>query len=259
MVNTPLLDRLVGIARSAGAVIMQHYREASAVQFKADRSPVTAADTAAHALIAAELTPLLGGLPVVSEEGWIPGAAEQTGLRTFWLVDPLDGTKEFIARNGEFTVNIALIDQDRPIAGVVFAPAIDSLYFAADGRGAWRIGPDQEPRRLSSTPPEPGQPLVVVESRSHPSAELEAWIAGRQVARRINAGSSLKFCRVAEGAADVYPRFGTTMEWDVAAGDCVFRWSGAAGPRFSPLRYNKPGFRNGPFVIGLEEAQVHVP
>ena len=259
MVTQTLLDRLVEIARAGGTAIMEYYDGHTAVELKADRTPVTAADRAAHRVIAEQLETLLTGLPVVSEEGWVPSPQEQTGLGRFWLVDPLDGTKEFIARNDEFTVNIALISNCEPIAGVIYAPALDQLYYAGTGTGAWKVEAGGLVERLCSSPPEREQPLVVVESRSHPSAELETWLRGKPVKQRISAGSSLKFCRVAEGAADVYPRLGPTMEWDVAAGDCIFRCSGADRPRRSPLRYNKPEFRNGPFVIGLEEEPVHVP
>lgn len=260
-VGADLLDRMVDVARDAGAAIMRHYTSGAvaAVDWKRDRSPVTEADHAAHRVIAAGLAHLLPGTPVVSEEGWIPAPEEQGALRRFWLVDPLDGTKEYLSRNGEFTVNIALIDNERPVAGVVLAPAVDLLYYAAADCGSWRCAlPGGAPVRLQSTPRGGLDPLVVVESRSHPSEELEAWLATVTVARRVAAGSSLKLCWLADGSADVYPRFGTTMEWDIAAGDCVFRWSGAGEGRWSTLRYNKPGFRNGPFVLGLDAEDPRV-
>lgn len=260
-VSRSLLDQLVGLARQAGAAIMTHYAAdaRASVSLKSDRSPLTEADLASHRVIAAGLEGLLPGVPVVSEEGWIPSVREQESLGRFWLVDPLDGTKEFLSRNGEFTVNIALIDQARPVAGVVFAPALDQLYYAAEGLGAWRIAPgDGVPVRLSSSPRPSGEPLVVVESRSHPSADLEAWLASVPVARRVAVGSSLKLCWVADGTADVYPRLGPTMEWDIAAGDCVFRCSGPATGRWSPLQYNKPGFRNSAFVLGLAKEGTRV-
>jgi len=222
-------------------------------EWKEDGSPLTVADLASHATIVAALGDLFPDIPIVSEEGWMPTLEAQRGLARFWLVDPLDGTKEFISGNGEFTVNIALIEGAEPVAGVVYTPVQDVTYYGAAGLGAWRRAPEAEaPVRLQSSPPVPGQPLIVVESRSHPSAELDAWLATVPVARRVAVGSSLKFCWVADGTADVYPRFGPTMEWDVAAGDCVFRCSGRDRPRRSPLRYNKPGLRNGAFVIGLE-------
>ena len=173
------------------------------------------------------------------------------GWSRFWLVDPLDGTKEFIKRRAEFTVNVALIDNGEPVLGVVRAPALDLLYWAVKGEGAWREAKGGPAERIYSTAPAPGTPLTIVESLSHPSPELEEYLKTIPVGRRVKAGSSLKFCWVAEGRADVYPRLGPTMEWDVAAGDCVFRQSGREGERPSPLTYNKPDLRNPSFVIGL--------
>lgn len=248
------LERLQAIARRAGAAILEHHdrQEPLAVERKADRSPLTAADRAAHASIAADLAAWDPAIPVVSEEGDIPPHEVRRAWSRFWLVDPLDGTKEFLARNGEFTVNVALVEGDAPVLGAVYAPALDLLYFAAAGLGAWKREPGRPPERIFSRPPAPGAPLLVAESRSHPSAELEAYLQTVPVARRIQAGSSLKFCWVAEGKADIYPRFGPTMEWDTAAGDCIFRCSGRERPRRSPLHYGKADLRNGSFVIGLD-------
>ncbi len=244
------LRRLVKIARDAGAAIMAWYRDGAAVTTKADGSPLTSADRAAHAIIDAALRAWDPAIPVVSEEGALPLEAARRGWRRFWLVDPLDGTKEFISRNGEFTVNIALIENGEPVLGVVVAPALPRCWYAGRGLGAWAEGASGPAARIHSAPSAPGAPLVVIESRSHPSARLEEYLATIVVSRRIQAGSSLKFCLVAEGKADIYPRFGPTMEWDVAAGDCIFRNSGRDSPRHSPLSYNKPDLRNGDFVLG---------
>jgi len=186
---------------------------------------------------------------VVSEEGDVEAAVAGAGS-TYWLVDPLDGTKEFLQRNGEFTVNIALVEGGVPVLGVVYAPARDLLYAAGAGLGAWKHAPLEAPRRLFGPEGPAGRALVVVESRSHPSADLEEYLATVRVARRMRVGSSLKFCLVAEGSADLYPRLGPTMEWDVAAGDCVWRDAVRTGRRASPLTYNKPDLRNPDFVIG---------
>jgi 3'(2'), 5'-bisphosphate nucleotidase len=247
---------VVAIALDAGRAIMAVYAEPFDVATKADRSPVTAADHAAHRVIVDALAAAWPDLPVVSEEGEIPAAEVRLTWRRYWLVDPLDGTKEFVGRNGEFTVNVALIEDGVPVVGVVHAPAIGLTYWAARGLGAWRRDGDGngDAERITSRAPLPGQALVVVESRSHPSAALEAWIARTPVARRVQVGSSLKLCWVADGRADVYPRLGPTMEWDVAAGDCVFRNAGDAGDggeRASPLTYGKPDLRNDGFVLGL--------
>jgi 3'(2'), 5'-bisphosphate nucleotidase len=253
-INSQALDRLAAIARAAGAAAMVHY-DHPAVELKGDRSPVTAADRAAHAVVGDRLAAWVPAIPVISEEGRIPAFAERREWSRFWLVDPLDGTKEFIQRNGEFTVNIALVDDGEPVLGVVFAPAVDLLYVAGRGLGAWRQrGAAPRERIVSRTAPRPGG-LIVVESRSHPSAELERFMQTLHVAERIAAGSSLKFCLVADGTADLYPRFGPTMEWDVAAGDCIWRNAAESQQNPSPLRYNTAELRNEGFVIGATTTQ----
>jgi len=247
-----LLSRVAEIAASAGDVVMKHYRGgSSAATKKADDSPLTAADLESDRLIVDALRALDASIPVISEEGGVPPYAERRGWTRFWLVDPLDGTKEFLKRSDDFTVNIALIEKAAPILGVVAAPAQGLLYGADSAGGAWKRDGSSF-QRLRSTPATGEGGWTVVESASHPSAELEGFLATIPVKARVKTGSSLKFCRVAEGAADLYPRFGPTMEWDTAAGDCVYRFSGAAAPRVSPLTYNKESLRNGNFVIGGE-------
>jgi 3'(2'), 5'-bisphosphate nucleotidase len=250
MVTRELLDRLGALAREAGAAAMRHYGT-HAAELKADKSPVTAADRAAHEVITRALAAWTPDVPVISEEGEIAPYEARKAWQRFWLVDPLDGTKEFLQQNGEFTVNIALIEHGEPVLGVVFAPAIDVLYSAGRGLGSWKQERGAAPVRLRG----PGKPgpdgVVIVESRSHPSAELEAYLGTLKVARREKAGSSLKFGLVAEGRAHLYPRFGPTMEWDVAAGDCVWRMAAESGERPSPLKYNTPALKNQGFVIGV--------
>ena len=250
------LDRLRDIARNAGEEILQVRRvlgcSGSRVpDAKADGSPVTAADRAAHRSILESLSAWDPGIPVISEEGLIPPFDARRDWRRFWLVDPLDGTKEFLAGNGEYTVNIALIEDETPVMGVVYAPELDVMYVAGRGLGAWKHEGAAVPVRIYSAAAAPGSALVIAESRSHPSPALEAYLATVRVSRRVQAGSSLKFCWVAEGKADLYPRFGPTMEWDTAAGDCVYRQSGRHRERDSPLRYNTPSMRHDRFVIGL--------
>ena len=252
MVTTDSLERLGKIARAAGAAILAHYRSPGAVSFKHDRSPLTEADRSAHRVIADALRAWDSTVHVVSEEGDIPPYEERARWERFWLVDPLDGTKEFLHQNDEFTVNVALVVGDAPVLGVVYAPALDLLYSAGSGLGAWKEQRGTGAVRVHSGPRPAGAALVVAESRSHPSAELEAYLKTIRVDRRIQVGSSLKFCYVAEGKADIYPRLGTTMEWDTAAGDCVYRHSGREGERFSSLRYNTPSLRNDHFVVGIE-------
>jgi 3'(2'), 5'-bisphosphate nucleotidase len=241
---------LEAIARQAGAAILKYYGADHPPELKVDQSPITAADRAAHVVTTEALRAWTPDVPVISEEGVLPAWEVRRDWPRFWLVDPLDGTKEFLHRNGEFTVNIALINGTEPVLGVVYAPALDLLYLAGKGLGSWRRERAGPLERIRSRPAPPGAPLVVAESRSHPSADLERYLATIPVKRRVQAGSSLKFCWVAEGKADIYPRFGRTMEWDVAAGDCVFRESGDGCPRSSPLRYNTPGLDNAGFIIG---------
>ncbi|MBA3346843.1 MAG: 3'(2'),5'-bisphosphate nucleotidase CysQ [Gemmatimonadales bacterium] len=253
MVTAQLRSAVTGLAREAGRATMTYYDGATdaGVREKDDRSPVTLADEVAHDILVEGLRRLDPATPVVSEEAEAANFESRRGWQRFWLVDPLDGTKEFIKRRAEFTVNVALIDNGEPVLGVVLAPALDLLYWAVKGEGAWREEKAGPAERIYSSPAAPGTPLTVVESLSHPSAELEEYLQTIPVGRRVKAGSSLKFCWVAEGRADIYPRLGPTMEWDVAAGDCVYRQSGRDGERPSPLTYNKPDLRNTSFVIGL--------
>ena len=243
-----VLERVVEIARRAGAAILEVYGTSFDVRNKNDASPVTLADEKAEALIVPALAELAPGVPVVAEEAVSAGCVPEVGA-LFWLVDPLDGTKEFISRNGEFTVNIALIANGTPVLGVVLAPAIGRLFAGVAGAGAWTE--DEHGRRAIQTRPEPAEGLTVVASRSHgDAAALDAFLAGRTVARLANAGSSLKLCLVAAGEADLYPRLGRTMEWDIAAGHAVLHAAGGSVKDLSgtPLRYGKPGFDNPHFA-----------
>jgi 3'(2'), 5'-bisphosphate nucleotidase len=253
MVSPQLRSAVVALVREAGRATMTYYDapEAAGVREKDDKSPVTLADEVAHEILVDGLRRLDPAIPVVSEEAAADDFETRRAWRRFWLVDPLDGTKEFIKRRAEFTVNVGLIDEGEPVLGVVGAPALDLVYWAVKGGGAWREDKGAPAERIYSVAPAPGAPLTVVESLSHPSQELEEYLKTIPVGRRVKAGSSLKFCWVAEGKADVYPRLGPTMEWDVAAGDCVYRQSGREGERPSPLTYNKPDLRNPSFVIGL--------
>ena len=246
--RTELLEALLPVVREAGAVIMQVYTTDFTVRGKDDASPVTEADERAEALILPALARLTPDIPIVAEEAVAAGRIPQVGKR-FWLVDPLDGTKEFISRNGEFTVNVALVEDGNPVLGVVFAPALDRLFAGLVGHCAFVE--EHGTRRPIAVRKPPPEGLTVVASRSHgdPSA-LDAFLAGRKVAALRSAGSSLKICLVATGEADLYPRLGRTMEWDIAAGHAVLS---AAGGRLTeldghPLRYAKPDFAN-PFFV----------
>lgn len=250
-----LLEAVAGIARRAGARIMAVYDGEFEVAGKDDGSPVTVADQQAEALILEELGRLDPVTPIVAEESVAAGRVPDVSGGRFWLVDPLDGTKEFIGRNGEFTVNVALVERGEPVLGVVLAPAIGGpggrLFAGIVGRGAWVE--DSRGRRAIRCRAVPEEGLTVVASRSHgDAAALEALLAGRKVAKLTNAGSSLKLCLVAEGLADLYPRQGRTMEWDIAAGHAVLAAAGGRvlrlGREVLPLSYGKPGFEN-PHIV----------
>lgn len=249
-VSWSALMRLVDLASRAGRTILACGRPAR--ETKADGSPVTQADRAAQALICAELVAWDASVPIVAEEGTLPDPAARHGWRRFWLVDPLDGTKEYLAGRPDYTVNIALIEEGVPVMGVVGAPALDSIYWAGRGLGSWRRDGDAPAIRLEAHPPDPDAGLRIVESRSHPSPEMEGFLETIRVRERVQVGSSLKFCWLADGRADCYPRFGPTMAWDVAAGDCVFRYAAAGeGSHWSPLSYRSDDLRQKAFVIGF--------
>jgi len=243
-----LLEAVIGIAREAGEVVNAVYAGDIAVRDKADASPVTEADERAESVIVPALQALTPDIPVVAEEAVAAGRCPVVGER-FWLVDPLDGTKEFISRNGEFTVNIALVEHGVPVLGVVLAPAIGRLFAGARGQGAFVE--EGGVRRGIACRAVPAAGLTVVASRSHgDAAALDAFLAGRTVASLKNAGSSLKLCLVAAGEADLYPRLGRTMEWDIAAGHAVLLAAGGSVRELSgaALGYGKPDFANPHFV-----------
>lgn len=235
-----LLPRVLAIARDAGRAIMDIYGSADlGVELKADHSPLTAADRAAHQVIAAGLAALTPALPVWSEESATVDWETRRHWPQFWLVDPLDGTKEFIRRNGEFTVNIALVRDQVPVLGVVHAPALARTYAGAIGQGALRWDQGDPPRPIHVSPRGPG-PARVAGSRSHRGSSLDAFLDRVGPHELVSMGSSLKFCLVAEGAAQVYPRLGPTSAWDTAAGQAVLEAAGGTvtdlhGRR---LRYN---------------------
>jgi 3'(2'), 5'-bisphosphate nucleotidase len=244
-----LADELVEVARLAGAEILKVYGSDFATNRKADQSPVTEADLAAEAVILEALRRLMPHVPIVAEEdAQIHGLPDHAADR-FWLVDPLDGTKEFVARNGEFTVNIALIERDVPVLGIVHLPALNETYRGYSHLAERSVeGAPFKPIHVRK-PPAEGSTMTI--SRSHAAKELvKAEEMGEQVHDTIVAGSSLKFCRLAEGAADLYPRFGPTMEWDTAAGHAILVAAGGSVTTLDgePLRYGKPGFLNPHFV-----------
>jgi 3'(2'),5'-bisphosphate nucleotidase len=256
---------LARVALAAGPVVMAEYAHGGPARAKGDGSPVTAADERAEATIRERLVAWAAPIPIVAEEATAAGEPMVVAER-FVLVDPLDGTREFLAHNGEFTVNVALIERGQPIAGAVYAPALDRLWFAGARAFACAapVGADLPPAqawralKVRAAPPA----LTALASRSHCDAATETFLAGLPIADRRSAGSSLKFCVIAEGEGDVYPRFGPTMEWDTAAGDAVLRAAGGATLSVDggPLLYGKiaAGLRNGGFVAwGDPRAAAH--
>ena len=246
-VDTVSFEQVVAAARAAGDAVLDEYERGGVARSKSDGSPVSEADERSQEIILSHLAEIAPETPVVAEEG--PQASLAAPHGRFWLVDPLDGTKEFLDRTDEFTVNIALIEDRVPVLGVVLAPARGLLFAAAPTVGA--SVEDGAGRRSIVARSIPPDGATLVSSRSHGDREaLDRFTGGRRVARATVAGSSLKFCLLAAGEADLYPRFGRTMEWDTAAGDAILR---AAGGRVTdledrPLAYGKPGFENPHFI-----------
>jgi 3'(2'), 5'-bisphosphate nucleotidase len=246
-----LLPRVTALARDAGHAVMQVYAEVNpAVEYKRDHSPLTQADMASHDILVDGLARLTPGLPVLSEESQEIPFEERESWYSWWLVDPLDGTREFLRRNGEFTINIALMENSQPVLGVVFAPAIGKLYSAFHGGGAWVAqGETSTPIRTAALAN--GRVRVAV-SRSHASSEagLEGFPELTGDCEYTVIGSSLKFCLVAEGAVDFYPRTGPTMEWDTAAAQCIVEQAGGSVTDLAgnPMQYNKPLLLNPGFL-----------
>ena len=243
------------IALAAGPAVMAEYRRGAAARAKRDGSPLTAADERSEAIIRERLTASATAIPIVAEEATAAGQQIEIARR-FVLVDPLDGTREFIAGNGEFTINVALVEGGVPIAGAVYAPALERLWFGGQTAFACRAAvgadlPDAAAWRRLRTRAAPAS-LVALASRSHGDPATEAFLARLPIGERRSAGSSLKFCVIAEGEGDVYPRFAPTMEWDTAAGDAVLRAAGGVvlAAEGGPLVYGKvaAGLRNGGFV-----------
>ena len=253
--DSAIFEAIVAAAIEAGKVVHDFYRGEFDVQHKADASPVTDADRAAEAIILRRLKEAAPQIPVIAEEEVAAGRVPTVG-NEFFLVDPLDGTKEFIQKRGDFTVNIALIRDRSPVLGVVYAPAKTSLFAGnVTAKTAFRSdestdSADLAPRRPIKVRPVPLSGVVAVSSRSHSTPETDAYLAQVNVADRVSVGSSLKFCLVATGEADLYPRLGPTMEWDTAAGHAVLLAAGGSvsAPGGVPMLYAKPTFRNSYFI-----------
>jgi 3'(2'), 5'-bisphosphate nucleotidase len=280
--NDHLLTALLA-SKEAGLAILDVYKQDFDVSYKEDKSPLTLADQRSHDIIVDHLTdPSVKSLPILSEEGKGIPFEQRRAWEYFWLIDPLDGTKEFIKRNGEFTVNIALIYRHRPVLGVIFAPVNNVFYFASEGFGSFKLKNDNVFERLDCKASEINKDsvlkeiikhsdklpcydtpldthdsqLVIVGSRSHPSKEFEAFVetmrAQHTKVEVISSGSSLKLCLVAEGRADIYPRLGPTMEWDTAAGQAIVEQANGSVLNYEtgePLQYNKKNLLNSWFIV----------
>lgn len=254
------LQRLIApvreIARAAGEKIVAIYNRGFSVEHKEDKSPLTEADMAAHDAIVAGLGALTPALPVLSEESAALPFAERARWRRYWLVDPLDGTREFVKRNGEFTVNIALIEDHEPVLGVILVPVTGLCYYAARGGGAFRVAPGGRPAAIRVRPLDPSH-VIVAGSRSHAGGSLAGFLENIGSHELISMGSSLKSCLVAEGRADVYPRLGPTSEWDTAAAHCIVEEAGGrvTDTAMRPLRYNtKESLLNPDFFVSGDPA-----
>jgi 3'(2'), 5'-bisphosphate nucleotidase len=249
-----MLEPLLDIARTAGRKIMEIYGTDFSVTQKSDRSPLTAADMAAHEVIVQGLKRLTPDLPVLSEESSNIPFAERRRWNSYWLVDPLDGTKEFINRNGDFTVNIALVQDHAPLTGVVHIPAESLSYYGVVGAGAYRRKTGGAPEPIHVRPLGNG-PVRVVASRSHRGELLDGYLAKLGPHTTVSRGSALKFCLVAEGSADVYPRLGPTSEWDTAAGHAVLLAAGGQVVNVdgAPLHYNTRESLLNPYFIAYAD------
>lgn len=258
-----ILEGLVDPVRDAGRLIMEIHRRGVASRDKPDGSPVTEADEAAEKVLLAALAEVAPGIAVISEEN--ASSHSIAPADCFFLVDPIDGTKEFLRPdgNGAFTVNIGLVIKGAPVMGIVFAPALDRLFCGLVGDGATETAAGVS--RDISVRPVPAGGALAVASRSHRDQETNDWLAANSITETVATGSSVKFCLLAAGEADVYPRFGPTMEWDTAAGDAVLRAAGGTviTPHGAPYEYGKPEYRNLPFIacgsytpVGIDPGQI---
>ena len=245
-----LLDNLIEISKLAGNEILDVYNGTIEVTLKDDLSPLTDADRRSNAVITSKLAALYPEIPILSEEGKEIDFSERKKWSLFWLIDPLDGTKEFIKRNGEFTVNIALIEDGCPIAGIVYAPTKNTFWYGAKGIGSFIIKNNSKSKEIF-VQDDIKDPIRIVSSRSHPSPKLQSYLDRFQNHEIVNMGSSLKICLVADGTAHIYPRLGPTMEWDSGAGHAVLKYAGGFLTDVTTgneLVYNKENLRNPDFI-----------
>jgi 3'(2'), 5'-bisphosphate nucleotidase len=244
------LTPTIQLTEAAGRRILQIYASAFEVQQKTDKSPLTEADMASHEIISRGLHQLTPTIPVLSEESKYIDFAERQSWPTYWLIDPLDGTREFVKRNGEFAVNVALVHKHKVVLGIVYAPALNVLYYARRNGGAYKRQDQQAPQRIQTRRLGSG-PIRIAGSRSHSSKLMEQYVARLGEHEWVSMGSSVKACLVAEGAVDVYPRFGPTSEWDTAAPQCIVEEAGGAvtDTEMQPLQYNTKAALTNPFFF----------
>ena len=248
---TLLITKTCQIAQNAGDRILEIYNSDFSINYKDDKSPLTAADMVSHKTICAMLEELTPDIPILSEESATIPFEKRKQWQIYWLIDPLDGTREFVKKNGEFTVNIALINGHKPIMGIIYIPVNGVLYFASHNNGAFKQYPDKSPEKIITRKTNP-EHLAVAGSRSHGSEKQYRFIKGLGDIEVIAIGSSLKFCLVAEGKVDIYPRFGPTSEWDTAAAQCIVEEAGGivTDLDFTPLSYNtKSSLINPDFLV----------
>ena len=251
-ITEDIIQEVLDISKEAGAVIMEVYQTAFEVELKDDRSPVTLADKLANSLILERLIKIDPSIPILSEEGQTIPYAERKEWVRFWLIDPLDGTKDFIKKNGEFTVNIALIEDHTPIFGVVYAPAIDLLFWGSLANGAWKKEANN-PVQSITVATKIDKTVQIASSRSHLSSKMDKFVSQFVKYTLEPMGSSLKICLVADGSVHLYPRLGPTMEWDTAAAHAVLKFAGGEMIKVgtsSSLRYNKQELLNPEFIAG---------
>ena len=254
-----LIEKIIKIAELAGTAIMTVYQQASAIETmeKADQSPLTEADLQAHTIIFRHLQRLTPDIPVLSEEAADIDYTLRSSWQRYWLVDPLDGTKEFIKRRDQFTVNIALIDGHQPILSVVYAPALNVLYWAEPTLGSHKIDENGQATAIQVRKIPEQTPIMVVASRNHQHPQLVSILSNLGNHKLISMGSSLKFCLVAEGKADLYPRLGPTCEWDTAAAQCIVEVAGGqvVDPHGQPLRYNEKQSLLNPAFLAMGDGE----
>jgi 3'(2'), 5'-bisphosphate nucleotidase len=247
-----LLPSLAMLAQQAGEAILDVYHDKPTIRVKSDLTPVTNADLIAHKIITEGLKNLTPEIPVLSEEGSNIAFEERAQWLRYWLIDPLDGTQEFIEKKDEFTVNIALVENHQPIIGVVLAPALETTFFASKGMGAFKQVQGQSPQKIHASIFSEKNIRIIV-SRRHGLKQLEDFLKQFDIFTKVHCGSALKFCLLAEGAADIYPRLSPTSEWDTAAGQCVLEQAGGVvvNSEGEPLRYNTKNSLENPCFIAV--------